>query len=79
MMMTDSGHKALEEAVYVVRNAAGVSEWHKRYGSRPFDYQDFCVWVDHWTLMHPVVTEIAALQDRDVLLQADMGGVNDDA
>jgi hypothetical protein len=45
----------------------GVSEWHKRHSSRPFDFEDFCVWADHWILMHPIVTEIAALDDRDVL------------
>jgi hypothetical protein len=62
---------ALEEVVYVARNASGRSQWHRLNSSRPFDYEDFCVWVDHWELTHPVVTAIAALQDRDALLRAD--------
>jgi hypothetical protein len=74
-MDRDDARKALEEAVYAVRNAAGVSEWHRRYSSRPFDYEDFCVWVDHWALMHPVVTQIASLHDREVLLRADAQGI----
>ena len=57
--------EALRDAVYAVRNAAGISEWHKRHSSRPFDYEDFRVWADHWQQMYPVVGLIAAIQDRD--------------
>lgn len=63
--------EALAEVVYVARNAVGRSEWHRLNSSRPFDYEDFCMWVDHWQLMHPVVAAIAALQDREALLRAE--------
>lgn len=59
--------EALREAVYAVRNAAGNSEWHRRFSTRPFDHEDFRVWAEHWQLMHPVVTLIAAIQDRDAV------------
>jgi hypothetical protein len=65
--MTGKSVKALEEAVWALRNAAELSEWHKRHSSRPFDYQDFCVWVEHWVGAHPIVTQIAAHHDRRVV------------
>lgn len=56
-------HAALEEAVYAVRNAAGISEWHRLHSSRAFDHQDFSVWAQHWEMMHPVVAEIGRRDD----------------
>lgn len=67
--------EALEEAVYAIRNTAGVSQWHALHGwgdaEKTFDFDRFLVWVEHWSLAHPAVAAIAALQDRDALLRHD--------
>ena len=62
---------ALRDAVYVIRNRAGLSEWSRRYGQGPVESDDFCIWVEHWMLMHPIVTALGALDDREIILRAD--------
>lgn len=66
---------ALGDAVYVVRNMLGESEWYKRNGWRDTldPSSDFAIWAYHWQEMHPSVVEIAEEQDRAMISAAQAG------
>ena len=55
---------ALEEAVYALRNIAGVSVWHQKFGcpSNVIADDNFICWVENWSL-NPAVEFFAARDD----------------
>lgn len=69
VIVPKDAHDALSDAVYVVRNMTGESEWCKRNGWRDpvVVDEDFIAWADHWQEAHESVRALADQHDRAMI------------